>query len=479
MKYSSFAGLSPRIARHSKIVLGFFRRVLRALTRRIKIWIEDGQIWAQLRLKHRSHAIVAEPGEESHILYVLHNALPFASGGYANRAQGLAEGLAEADFRVTCVTRPGFPSDLKNFLGNQPREPWEVGGVRYRAVASPSYRSYSGYDYIVRASRSLESVIREERPSVVIGASNYLTALPALLAAKRCGVPFIYEVRGFWEITRASRDPSFLDSPQYREMVRRETLTAKEAELVVTLGGGMKQELENRGVSSDRIVIAPNAVTPSLYDKPSKAKFSRTGLHRSAETLVIGYVGTFVDYEGLHDLLRACEILVERQLNFHLLLVGSDLVTGSFGTFGDELKRMARSLGLSEYVTFEGRLSPDEARSVYSVIDVCVLPRLSSRVTEMVTPLKPLEAFAGGAALVAADIQPLREISGDGSRGLLFESGDFKGLADILTALVEDPERARSMAKIARRWTEQHRTWGIVGSGLGQQLRGLSSQQKA
>ncbi|MFP3361273.1 glycosyltransferase, partial [Planococcus sp. SIMBA_143] len=81
-----------------------------------------------------------------------------------------------------------------------------------------------------------DAYVREamiEKPEFILAASNYLSALPALIAARRLGVPFVYEMRGFWEVSAASVRPGWEQSDQYRLDRRYEDLVAREADRVV------------------------------------------------------------------------------------------------------------------------------------------------------------------------------------------------------------------------------------------------------
>ncbi|NKB78980.1 hypothetical protein HED49_08325 [Ochrobactrum daejeonense] len=73
----------------------------------------------------------------------------------------------------------------------------QVDGVMYNRLTRPTLRTHSGTDYILEAAKSIEATIEKERPSFVMAASNHRNALPALIAARNSGIPFIYEVRGF------------------------------------------------------------------------------------------------------------------------------------------------------------------------------------------------------------------------------------------------------------------------------------------
>src|SRR5207244_2102255 len=124
-----------------------------------------------------------------------------------------------------------------------------------------------------------------------------------------------------------------------------------------------------------------------------------------------------------------------------------------------ELKGRARELGVSEGVIFPGRIPPARIPGVYGLADVLVYPRYAMRLTELVTPLKPLEAMAMRKALVASDVGGHRELIQDGRTGLLFRPGDADSLTVALERLLDDPGLRRKLEESGRAWVEAERSW--------------------
>ncbi len=244
------------------------------------------------------------------VAYVLHNSFPYSSGGYATRAFGIAEGLKSHGFEVININRPGFPLDIKDDLKAEDVPETEIiNGYKYVRSLGTSRRGKTPYDYMLEAADILEERFIKYRPQYVIAASNHITAIPSLIAAKRLGIPFYYEVRGLWEITRVSREPEFEKKPAYTVQVLLETLAAKHATHVFTLTNPMINELVRRGVEEESISLVPNSCSPeSLIPKARDMELVER-LNIPADVPVIGYIGTFVQYEGLDDLAEACAIL--------------------------------------------------------------------------------------------------------------------------------------------------------------------------
>jgi len=408
------------------------------------------------------------------ICYILHNSLPFSSGGYATRSQGIALGLQRAGHDVVTITRPGFPLDMKPDMDPAGIAADEVvDGLRYVRILKPLKQgsrvkqSDGGVltdPYIVAAADALAEKFRALRPEVVMSASNYLTALPALIAARRLGLPFVYEVRGFWEITSMSRNAAYARTIEYKVEQAMETGVAERADHVFTLTEPMREELVARGVPAGRLDLLPNSCDPTRFNplRRDRALAERLGIPEGVP--VIGYVGTFVDYEGLEDLAQACARLKREGIAFRLLLVGNENVSGGeMGPIMREITRIALEGGFLDWLTMPGRVPHEEVEGYYSLIDIAPFPRKPWPVCEMVSPMKPLEAMAMKKAVLVSDVRALSEMVREDETGLSFRKGDVDSLTDRLRTLIASPALRARLGENGRKWVEAERTWLITG----------------
>ncbi|MCH8537544.1 MAG: glycosyltransferase family 4 protein [Alkalimonas sp.] len=391
------------------------------------------------------------------VLNLLAFSLPYTSVGYATRSHGLARGIINAGWHVAAYTRPGFPVDFKPELEGQilPEED-RVEGISYKRLLDIKRNELTEVEYLFASIAHYERVIELEQPAIVHAASNYVTALPALIAARRKGIPFVYEVRGFWEVTRSSRDEQFVNTAKYRYMQLFEALVACKADKVITITTAMKEQLIERGVAADNIAIAFNSVDPERFlpQAPKRELAERLGI--PAGIPVIGYIGSFVDYEGLDDLISAAAGLRDNGVDFRLLLVGD-------GAVFDALKEQVSSFQLDDKVLLTGRVPHDEVEDYYSIIDIAPFPRKPWEVCELVSPLKPFEAMALQKAVVVSSTRALTEIVTDGYNGLVFEKGSVSSLQRVLQQLLDSPERQAKLGSKAREWIIKERSWDVAG----------------
>jgi glycosyltransferase involved in cell wall biosynthesis len=144
--------------------------------------------------------------------------------------------------------------------------------------------------------------------------------------------------------------------------------------------------------------------------------------------------------------------MLETNPAIRVLLVGG-------GPQDAALKAQAAQLGVTDKVIFTGRVPHHDVQRYYNLVDVLVYPRLKMRLTDLVTPLKPLEAMAQGRLLVASDVGGHRELIEDGKTGVLFRAGDPLALAQKTLALLDAPERWAALREQGRRFVENERSW--------------------
>ena len=396
-----------------------------------------------------------------HVLYLLHNALPHHSGGYATRTHGLLTELGRMGWDVDGVTRLGYPYDMPK-MAEVPDLPAHevVGEVDYHHLLTGRQieKKNPMYDYVARYTDALLPLARAERPAILHGASNHWNGLAAVKAGRLLGIPSVYEVRGLWEVTRGSRDPEWARSDQYTYIARMEADAARGATKVLAITQALKTELVERGVDEDKIVLVPNGVdtgrfTPLPRDEELAAQLGVSG------KAVIGYVGTVVDYEGLDLLLESAAALRRTREDFHVLIIGD-------GAKLEELTALAAEQGLEDVVTFTGRIPHHEVERYYSIIDITPFPRLPLPVCEMVSPLKPFEAMAMGKAVIASDVAALAEIVTPGENGLLHEKGSAESLTVQLERLLDDRSLLVSLGTHARSWVVAERDWRSIAATI-------------
>ena len=300
--------------------------------------------------------------------------------------------------------------------------------------------------------RRLAEIIPIVRPDVLHAHSPSLNAIAALRAGKKFGIPVVYEVRAFWEDAAVDHGTATENGLRYRLTRALESYALKRADAVTTICEGLRRDIVARGIPADKITVIPNAVDIDKFavggvaDQALKAKL---GL---ADARLIGFIGSFYAYEGLDILLRAVPALTAEHPDLRVLLVGG-------GPEDARLRQLAKDLGIADKVVFTGRVPHEQVQMYYDLLDVLVYPRLSMRLTDLVTPLKPLEAMAQGRVLAASDVGGHLELIVDGKTGVLFKADDPQALADKVGSLVDAQTEWPKLRDAGREYVETERNW--------------------
>jgi glycosyltransferase involved in cell wall biosynthesis len=405
----------------------------------------SGQIAPTLTHDHETRPT---PGR---VLHIVNDALPTTSAGYTIRTHEIVLAQQAAGLDPHVVTRCGFPVTQGTLDG---RRLVTLDGIPYHRLLP--WRLPSRADKAAGLALQMATRLTEQlRPAVLHAASNYANAVIALAIGKKHGLPVVYEVRGFWEDTWLSRHPDGADlasSELYRRNRDLETRCMLAADLVVTLGEAMREEIVARGVPADKVLIVPNAVSPEFLQPLPDASALRNQLGIAPDEHIVGEVSSLVPHEGIGTLLEATRLLKDRGLKVRALIVGD-------GPERAALQRQAADLGLGEAAIFTGRVPAAKVREFHALLDVFVVPRTPDRVCQLVTPLKPVEAMASGLCVVTSEVRALAEIIKPDVTGALTIPQDPVALADSLELLVCSPDIRRKLGDNAREWVAKDRTW--------------------
>ncbi len=299
---------------------------------------------------------------------------------------------------------------------------------------------------------STKEVIASFKPDILHAHSPSLDGLAGLRAARASGLPFIYEIRAFWEDAAVGNGTGREGSIKYRMTRALENHVVKHADAVAVICEGLRSDLIARGVAASKIMVSPNGVDLGMFGDPlprDDALAYKLGLV-GAE--VIGFIGSYYDYEGLDDLIAAMPQLVAQRPNAHLLLVGG-------GPMGHALQEQAYASPASKHIHFAGRVPHEEVDRYYSLIDVLAYPRKQMRLTDLVTPLKPLEAMAQMKLVAASDVGGHRELIEDGVTGSLFAPDNPAAIATTLAGLLANREGWDARRAAGRSFVERERNW--------------------
>lgn len=380
------------------------------------------------------------------ILHILDHSIPLHSG-YTFRTKAILEEQHRLGWHTAHITsgKQGRVSGAKETI---------EGLDFYRTPISNAITHrlplFNQWQIIQDLKRRLASIIDEVKPDILHAHSPSLNALAALNIAKQNKLPLLYEVRALWEDAAVDHGVGKEEGLRYRLSRQLETYALKKADAITTICEGLREDIASREIKSEKITVIPNGVNVEKF-QVSHAKNKRLVDQLNLENeFVLGFIGSFYFYEGLDLLIEAMKNLSSNKQSCKLLLVGG-------GPARQSLEDLASDLGVKDKVIFTGRVSQDIVSDYYSLIDLLVYPRRKMRLTDMVTPLKALEAMAQGKAVLASDVGGHKELITDGKNGFLFASDDVSALVEKINVLSET--NLDAVKKAGREFVERERSW--------------------
>ncbi|MGR6328641.1 TIGR04063 family PEP-CTERM/XrtA system glycosyltransferase [Sphingomonas sp. XXL09] len=389
------------------------------------------------------------------ILHVLDHGLPLQSG-YTFRTRAILKAQQARGWQVAAVTGPrqGACADAVE----------SVDGITFHRTPPVGGTGPVGEARGIRAfARRIDAAVESFRPDVLHAHSPALDAVAAWLVARRRGLPLVYEIRAFWEDAAVGNGTGREGSARYRATRAMENWAVARADAVTVICEGLRGDLIARGVPADKVTVSPNGVDLSLFGEPVPRDPALAAALDLVGAETIGFIGSFYDYEGLDDLIAAMPALVAARPRARLLLVGG-------GPMEAALRAQAAASPAAQAIRFVGRVPHTEVERYYALVDVLAYPRKRMRLTDLVTPLKPLEAMAQGRLVAASDVGGHRELirfggdgggagAGEGDTGTLFAPDDPAAIATALAGLLADRTDWEARRGRARRFVEEERNW--------------------
>ena len=388
------------------------------------------------------------------ILHVLDHSSPLHSG-YSFRTQAILEQQKSMGFDTFQITgaKQGKYKNCQEM----------VDGVKF-------YRTKPGFlstfpvlnqcDIIYGLYNRLKTIVAEIKPDIIHAHSPALNGLAALKAAKQFNTPFVYEVRAFWEDAAVDHKTTKEGSLRYKFTRYIESYTLKKADAVICICDGLKNDIIARGIPGKKITLVPNAVNLNRFNMKNTQDISLNQKLKLEGHIVLGFIGSFYAYEGLDLLIESLPAIIKHYDRVKLLLVGG-------GNEEAILRDRINSLNLERHVVFVGRVHHDMVSRYYSLVDIFVYPRKSMRLTELVTPLKPIEAMASGKLVVASNVGGHCEIIKHEHNGYLFKANDHNALSNTIIGLVNNRKDWAKITQRARRYVEHLRNWRVVRESYG------------
>lgn len=384
------------------------------------------------------------------VLHILDHSIPLHSG-YTFRSRAILQQQRALGIDTCHVTSPKH--------GNADIGEELVDGLKFYRSAQPQgwMTQVPGLNQLALIKPLTERILQAvaiEKPDVLHAHSPALNGLAALRAAKICGLPVVYEIRAFWEDAAVDHGTCKEGDLRYQLTRQMENYVVKRANAVTTICEGLRQDLVQRGFDATKFTVIPNAVNIEQF-QISDGRDTELEHHLGLQDcLVLGFLGSFYAYEGLDLAIKALPAVIAAQPKVRLLLVGG-------GPQQQQLEQLTKELGLSDFVIFTGRVPHSAVDRYYSLVDLLIYPRKSMRLTDLVTPLKPLEAMAQGKLVLASDVGGHKELIQDGENGFLFPADNVQAFSDKIIGLTQQSAAWPQVIVQGRQFVEQVRNWRV------------------
>ena len=367
--------------------------------------------------------------------------------GYSMRSKYITDSLHTLGVPLRVYSSPVF--SYKN--GDEVQN-----GVPYKRAIIENWetiRKYPIYRELKIINTLKDCVIKNWHDDIKLidAHSSLLNGVVGIKISRKKNIPFVYEIRALWEDAAVDQGKTKEGSLRYKLTRNMETNIINKADHVTVICEGLKNDLLGRGIPDEKISVIPNGVDTDNF-KPIESDIEIQHKYGLKDKIVFGFIGTFFYFEGLEILIRAIKELSIRNNNIKLLLVGS-------GHEENNLKAQVMKLRLEDKVIFTGRVSHHEIKKYYSVVDIFIYPRISKRITELVTPLKPLEAMAMEKIVIGSDVGGIKELVDERKTGMLFKAEDHYALTDKIQEVIKNIKNMKKMVKEARQFVVEQRNW--------------------
>ena len=388
------------------------------------------------------------------VLHILDCSLP-VTAGYTIRSSNLLEAEKRLGVEPVVLTSPN-----QYFCGDTKNEDEDHGGIRHHRTRAPRGSAWIkksaplyGWHYVESLTQGIRRLLTQEKFDLLHAHSPFLNGLAAARVAREKKLPWVYQIRAFWEDAAFDSKKIGGKSLRYRISKTLETYIIKKADAVVVISEGLKRDLLARGLDETKICITPNGVDPAAWSEAPRDE----GLTRKYDLegkIVLGYIGTLFRFEGIPFLIQAFSKLAAATGEVRLMIIGG-------GEDEEKCRALVKSEGLEEKVFLIGRVSHQEIPKYYSLIDLMVYPRHRSRLTELVTPIKPLEAMALGKLVLGSDVGGLKEIVRPGT-GFLFKAEDTEDFCRTVQGVLQQRDSWEMISRNARNYVAEKRNWSAI-----------------
>jgi len=282
--------------------------------------------------------------------------------------------------------------------------------------------------------RSLLKICRKESIDIIHAHNARIGLLCYLLKRK---MPLVVEIHGLNQL-------NYFKKTLARYVFRR-------CRGIIVLAKAAKEKIAaDNQIPLEKIYVLVNGIDIEKFK--INRQFSR-------DQKTVGYLGTFYEWQGVIDFVKAMPLILKKYQNVDFLMLGD-------GPESTEVIKLVKKLGLGSLVHLPGRVDPQEVPKYLSQMDIFVMPRPSTLATETTIPLKVFEALAAGLPIVASNVGGFADVLTNRKDVLIHQAGDINDLAQKVVTLLKDDGLRNELSKNAVKNPYLNNSWQDVTDKL-------------
>lgn len=301
----------------------------------------------------------------------------------------------------------------------------EIGKFKFLKIM----RSSSGYDRgIIIPSLKIVPSVLQFRPKVIITVAFSLWTFLILFLKPWAQWKMVIFYEG---------DSPTIGGTQRGIRLFWRSLIARYTDAFITNSQGGKRYLVNQlGVGEDRIFVKPCEVPDPSISLWIKGEQPALPIWATGGRPVFLFIGQLIERKGISYLLDACRLLKHKGYNEWSLVIVGD------GPSRAELETYTRSIGLENFVHWEGWIKNENLGSYFRYSDVFIFPTL-----EDTWGVAVLEAMFLEKPILCSKFAGASEMIKEGENGFIFDPHRTEILAELMEKFIEDPFLIKSMGR--------------------------------
>lgn len=400
-----------------------------------------------------------EFSEGKAVLYLLYSSIEYENYGYTVRTHHMLKNMNN----VYGVTRYGYPFDREpGYYTGIPEERYTLDNVEYIKLLdkTDNFNSNNIVDYIKKYIIAVIKLAIETNSKIIHAATNYWNGIAALYAAKYLGIKSIYEVRVLWEDTSTVAKPEVKGSDLLKMIQVQEKKIFNEADKIITINESLKNRLVANGVDVEKIDVLYNGVDTNLFTPDNAIRDGlRNKYNIKNEDIVLGYIGTLSNYEGIDYILESMKLLLDESYQIKFLIIGD-------GPYKTDLMNIVKKYKMESDIIYLDKMIHSKVVDYYNIIDIVVYPKKKCDLCNSTSGNKILEAMSMKKPIIVSDLDSFKEVVNDQENGVLCEPDNVNQLTEKIKLLIQDEELRNNLGNNAREWAINNRQWGTITDKL-------------